>query len=121
MSTDYFERKLDEKNRLTIPAELRHEFADGEVVVTRGFDKYLHIYTKTVWDERVEPELKGSILDEKVADLNVRMRTGRVVSRMDSKQGRITLEQHLLDYAGIDKEVVVVRAGEYWRVTAKEL
>jgi DNA-binding transcriptional regulator/RsmH inhibitor MraZ len=38
---------------------------------------------------------------------------------MDAKQGRITLEQHLLDYAGISKEVEAVRAGKYWRLTAK--
>ena len=41
---DYFERALDSKNRLTIPAELRHEFEGGEVVITRGFGQYLHIY-----------------------------------------------------------------------------
>ena len=76
---DYFERKLDDKRRLTIPAELRHEFASG-VVITRGFQDYLHLYPKAVWDEDVEPELKGSILDEKVADLNVQFRMGRVES-----------------------------------------
>jgi MraZ protein len=118
MPTDYFERKLDEKNRLTIPAELQHEFEGGEVVVTRGFGKYLHIYTRTVWDEQVEPALKGDILDERIGDLNVKFRSGRSVSTMDSKQGRITLEQHLLDYAGIDKDIVAVRAGAYWRLTA---
>jgi DNA-binding transcriptional regulator/RsmH inhibitor MraZ len=39
---------------------------------------------------------------------------------MDQKQGRITLEQHLLDYAGITKSVIAVRAGRYWRLTASE-
>lgn len=118
-TTDYFERKLDDKRRLTVPAELRHEFAGGEVVVTRGFKNYLHLYTKKVWDEQVEPRLKGDILNEEVADLNVKFRTGKSVSHMDEKQGRITLEQHLLDYAGIERDVSVVRAGDYWRITAK--
>ena len=40
---DYFERKLDDKRRLSMPAELRSEFKSG-VVVTRGFKKYLHLY-----------------------------------------------------------------------------
>ena len=35
---------------------------------------------------------------------------------LDQKQGRVTLEQHLLDYANIEKEVVAVRAGAYWRI-----
>ena len=117
---DFFERKLDDKNRLTIPAEVRHEFEGGKVVITRGFAKYLHLYTEKVWNEDMEAALKGDILDERTADLNVKFRSGKSTSGMDSKQGRITLEQHLLDYAGIGKEVIAVRAGKYWRLTAKE-
>jgi MraZ protein len=112
---DYFVRKLDDKRRLTIPAELRAEFASG-VVVTQGFQQYLHLYPKVVWDEDVEPELKGNILDEQTADLNVRFRMGRVETSIDEKQGRITLEQHHLEYAGINKDIVAVRAGRYWRL-----
>ncbi len=112
---DYFERKLDDKRRLTIPTELRGEFATG-VVLTRGFGKYLHLYPQTVWDREVEPALSGNILDEKVADLNVRFRRGKTGAELDQKQGRVTIEQHLLDYAGIDREVVAVRAGAYWRL-----
>ena len=112
---DYFERKLDDKRRLTIPAELRHEFATG-VVITRGFGKYLHLYPKSVWDKQVEPRLEGDFLDERIADLNVRFRMGKVETELDGKQGRITLEQHLLDYAGISKDIVAVGVGPYWRL-----
>jgi MraZ protein len=117
-SVDYFERKLDDKRRLTIPSELRSEL-EGTVVVTRGFGKYLHLYSQSVWQLEVEPKLRGDILDERTADLNVQFRMGKIESSLDEKQGRITLEQHLLDYAGIDKDVVAVRAGNYWRVMAK--
>jgi MraZ protein len=115
---DYFERKLDDKRRLTIPAELRAEFAGG-VVITPGFKKYLHLYQKNVWDQQMEPALKGNILDEQIADLNVQFRTGKVEAEIDAKQGRIPLPQHLLDLAGIDREVVAVRVGSYWRLSAK--
>ena len=113
---DFFERKLDDKNRLTIPAELRHEFEGGKVVITRGFANYLHLYTEKVWNEQMEPALKGSILDERTADLNVQFRMGKSTALLDAKQGRVTLDQHHLDYAGITKEVVAVRAGNYWRL-----
>jgi DNA-binding transcriptional regulator/RsmH inhibitor MraZ len=117
-TVDYFERKLDDKHRLTIPAELRSEFKSG-VVVTRGFGPYLHLYSKLVWDKKMEPELRGHILDEKVADLNVKFRTGKAESTLDGKQGRITLELHHIEYAAIKKQVEAVRAGEYWRLAAK--
>src|SRR5690606_37483694 len=114
---DYFERKLDDKRRLTIPSELPAEFASG-VVITRGFKQYLHIYPKSVWDELVEPKLQGNILDEQIADLNVQFRMGKTESAIDAKKGRVTIEQHLLDYAGITRSVTAVRVGKYWRITA---
>ena len=119
-TVDYFQRKLDDKRRLTIPAELRAEFASG-VVITRGFKRYLHIYPKSVWDNDVEPLLSGNILDEQTADLNVQFRTGKTEGSMDDKQGRLSLEQHLLDYAGIAKGVVAVRVGKYWRLLKEEI
>lgn len=114
-SVDYFERKLDDKRRLTIPSELRDEFSSG-VVLTRGFGDYLHMYPQATWDNSVEPELVGNILDERVADVNVRFRRGKTAASLDVKQGRVTIEQHLLDFAGIDRELIAVRAGAYWRV-----
>jgi len=116
---DYFERRLDDKNRLTLPPELRDSLT--EVVIARGFGQYLHMYPKTVWDKDIEQALVGDILDEKIADLNVQFRMGKIDVRPDSKQGRITLEQHLLDYAGIDRDLVVVRAGKYWRIMSKKM
>lgn len=115
---DYFERKLDDKNRLTIPPELRDEFANG-VVLTRGFDRYLHLYPLEVWETKVEPTLNGDILDERIADLNVTFRMGKVETALDDKQGRVRLDNHLLAYGGIDKDVVAVRVGSYWRLMAK--
>lgn len=116
---DFFQRKLDNKRRLTIPTELRDEF-EGGAVLTRGFGKYLHLYPKGVWENLVEPRLEGDILDERTADLNVQFRMGKTEQSLDDKQGRITVEQHLLDYAGITKEVSAVSVGKYWRLMAAE-
>lgn len=116
---DYFQRKLDNKRRLTIPTELRDKFASG-AVITRGFGKYLHLYPKDVWDNLVEPRLEGDVLDEHIADLNVQFRMGKIDMKLDGKQGRITLEQHLLDYAGIKREVTAIGVGRYWRIMAVE-
>lgn len=113
---DYFERKLDDKRRLTIPTELRDKFASG-AVITRGFKKYLHLYPKDVWENLVEPRLKGDLLDERIADMNVQFRMGKTDVSLDGKQGRVMIEQHLLDYAGINREVKAISVGgQYWRI-----
>jgi MraZ protein len=114
---DYFERKLDDKHRLTIPTELRNEFASG-VVLTRGFGDYLHLYSRETWERMVEPALAGNVLDEQTADLNVKFRMGKTTAGLDQKQGRVLIEQHLLDYARIERGVTAVRAGAYWRLMA---
>ncbi len=116
--TDYFERKLDDKNRLTIPAEIQKELG-SQVVITRGFGKYLHLYSKKIWDAEMEKALSGDILDEHIADLNVKFRTGKITAQLDAKQGRITLENHHITWAGIKKSVIVVRVGKYWRISAR--
>lgn len=118
-TVDYFERKLDDKRRLTIPPELRDMFTDG-VVITRGFGSYLHLYPKAVWDQLVEPKLDGDILDERIADLNVQFRMGKLETKLDGKQGRVTIEQHLLDFANINRDIVAVGVGRYWRLIAAE-
>ena len=102
-----------------MPAELRSEFASG-VVLTRGFGNYLHLYPQQVWDREVESALGGNILDERVADLNVKFRRGKTASALDQKQGRVMIDQHLLDFAGITKDVVAVRAGAYFRLMAAD-
>lgn len=117
---DYFQRKLDDKRRLTIPPELRDKFASG-AVITRGFDKYLHLYPKDVWENLVEPKLEGDVLDQRIADLNIQFRMGKTEQSLDGKQGRVTIEQHLLDFAGIDREIAAVGVGnKYWRIMAVE-
>jgi DNA-binding transcriptional regulator/RsmH inhibitor MraZ len=45
---------------------------------------------------------------------------GKIELEPDGKQGRITLEQHLLDYAGITRDVIAVGVGQYWRIIAAE-
>ena len=114
---DYFTRKLDDKNRLTIPVELREEFESG-VVITKGFGDYLHLYPKDVWTAKIEPELEGSLLDEKVANIAVRFRTGKTEAELDQKQGRVTLKQSQLDFAHITRDLEAIRVGSYFRIVA---
>ena len=55
----YFRRKLDDKNRLTIPAELRGEFKTGKIIITKGFQDYLHLYSEKVWEAQFQAATKG--------------------------------------------------------------
>lgn len=118
-----FERKLDDKKRLTIPVEVRAEFKSGHIVLTKGFDNTLALYSKQYWEEVIEPALAGEFRDVESFRLNRQIQSGQSITHMDAKQGRITIEQRFLDYAGITKNVNAFRvktAGErsYWAIEA---
>lgn len=118
--TDYFERKLDDKRRLTMPSEIRAEFSSG-IVITRGFGKYLHIYPKTMWDRDVEKFANNIAWDDDLAANKIaKFRIGKSETGLDGKQGRITFEKQQLDYAGISRDIVAVRIGEYWRIMSPD-
>jgi MraZ protein len=120
---DYFQHKLDDKNRLTLPAELHREFENGEVILAQGYDSTIFLYPQNLWNNAVEKALAGEVIDEENFRRNRQLRRGKVSVKMDQKQGRITLPQHLLDYAGIKREAVATRiasaAGSYWALEAK--
>jgi len=122
----YFRRKLDDKNRLTIPAELHAEFKTGKIIITKGFQDYLHLYSEKVWDAQFQAATKGRggdampiLFDETLADQADALLEGMSETAMDKKQGRITIDSELLQYAGFDKnrEVVATKlVGDYWRL-----
>jgi division/cell wall cluster transcriptional repressor MraZ len=118
-----FERKLDDKKRLTIPVELRSEFAKGYIVLTKGYDNTLALYSQGYWEQVIEPALEGDFRDVESFRLNRQIQSGQSITNMDAKQGRITIEQRFLDYANIKKGINAFRvktAGgrSYWAIEA---
>jgi MraZ protein len=116
-----FERKLDEKNRLTIPVELRDEFKGGYIVLTKGYDNTLALYSQKYWEQVIEPALEGDFRDVESFRLNRQIQSGQSVMQMDAKQGRVTIEQRFKEYAGITKGINAFRvktAGNksYWAI-----
>jgi DNA-binding transcriptional regulator/RsmH inhibitor MraZ len=120
-----FERELDDKNRLTLPAEIRHEFEGGKIILTKGFDNTLALYSQEFWQAVVEPTLEGEFGDETSFALNRRLQSGQSVVRLDPKRGRVTLERRFMRHAGIGKYVSAFRVKtkggrSYWGLEAAE-
>ncbi len=103
---------IDDKARINIPAKFRSSLKN-QVVVTRGLDNSLVLYTLDEWKK----------LAEKLASLPISTANTRAFSRlmlagaMDceiDKQGRIVLPGYLKQYAKIGKKLVF--AGMYSRI-----
>jgi len=127
MLLGHFDHTIDDKNRLTLPAKFRDDFADG-AYVTPGLDGCLDVYSAAEFERRAQ----------RVRSLDPLSRESRLMQRYffasasadaPDKQGRIMLPSALLDAAKLAREVVV--AGVYdhveiwdratWRAQLQEM
>lgn len=101
-----FEQRIDEKNRVTIPARLRDHFADG-VFVTRGLDRCLSVFTRDGWEAFVASQTgRLDPFSREARQLQRYLYGGAVEAEMD-RQGRVALPAPLLQHAELDRDIVV--------------
>ena len=104
--------KLDDKNRLFVPAKLRAELGE-EFVVTLGVNcgcRCLTVYTAADWQTLSDNYNNLPISQRGAATSLIFMNANACTP---DRQFRFTLTQFLLDYAGIGRDVVIVgRAGQ---------
>lgn len=107
--------RLDEKNRLVLPAKWRNELAEG-LVITRGQMNCVYVFPNDEFARMSETLRQASITNRRAQDY-ARVFYGSAVDQAPDKQGRITVPGSLRTYAGLDKECVVVGANtraEVW-------
>jgi MraZ protein len=109
---------IDDKGRLTIPAKFREELAGG-AVVTRGFEKYLMIYTAQAFQRLTNRAKTFSPTDPDNRALLRFAFSGASESTLD-KQGRLHIPPFLRTYASLNGECVVVGVGDYVEVWNRE-
>lgn len=106
-----FTHTIDDKGRVTIPAKFRGELAAG-LVVTRGFDRNLMVFTLSEWEELARKISERPLSDESVRAFRRRVFSGAVDLTPD-RQGRIVLPPYLRDFARIEDEVVIAGMFNY--------
>ena len=111
--------KLDDKGRVILPAKFREELAGG-IVVTRGQARCLYVFSTAEFEE-VHNRIRQAPLSNKQARDFMRMFLSGASAETPDGQNRITLPQHLRQYAGLNKELVVTGVGahaEIWDAEA---
>ena len=104
-----FDCKLDDRNRLIIPANLLKQLPGAEeegFVINRGFEKHLVLYTKKQWDAIIE-DLGNLNQYEKKARQFLRYFTRGATFLKIDKSFRVVLPQVLMNYAHIGSEVII--------------
>lgn len=114
-----FSPKLDEKGRVILPAKFRDELGEG-VVITRGQEHCLYVFSEREFGELHERVRQAPITSKQSRDF-MRVFLSGAHAEVPDKQHRVTIPAALRDYAGLDRELVVIGAGsraEIWNAEA---
>jgi MraZ protein len=114
-----FSPKLDEKGRLILPAKFREELSRG-LVVTRGQERCLYVFGRDEF-ETMHERIRNAPITSKLSRDYLRVFLSGAHDETPDKQHRITLPAALRDYAGLDRDLVVIGAGtraEIWNASA---
>lgn len=108
--TGEYKHSIDAKKRLFIPAKQREELGPTFIIVRDIRGPRLKIYSNEGWEAYIAP-IKQQ--ERKLAEATLRfLHRDAVVAEPDA-QGRVVLTPALLEYAGIEKEAVIIGCGEY--------
>ena len=112
-----FEHALDAKHRLTVPAKFRAALASGVVLAaspetTSSAPRSIAIWTPETYDAYTTAALAGlSPISPKARDLKRFFFNYSHDTELDSAN-RVMIPPMLMEYAGLDKDVVVTGSGE---------
>ena len=113
-----YNHTIDAKGRLIIPSKFREVLGDG-FVVTKGLDGCLFVYDNAEWTA-FEEKLKALPLMNKESRKFVRFFLAGAAEVEVDKQGRILIPSVLREFAGLDKDVVLVGVASRIEIWSKE-
>jgi len=114
--TGDFACALDDKGRIVLPAKVRAELAENQLVVTKSVEPCLWVFTMEEW-KTVSSDImsRASLWDEESRSL-VRWVVSPAQTIEIDRTGRIVIPQSLREYAGLSKEARLL-----WMMSSMEL
>ena len=100
-----YKHSIDAKGRLAMPAKLRDELGE-RFTVTKGLDGCLAVYPEKEW-EALEDHIRGLGNGEKARRVKRYYFANAYDAQLDA-QGRILIPAGLREFAGLQKDVVVI-------------
>lgn len=99
-----YSHTIDDKKRLSLPGKWKSVFGK-KVVMTRGLDTCVFIYTTKEWTKIAEKLATTSMGSKDARDLNRFFLSGATEIDIDSA-GRILIPDYLKDFANLEKDII---------------
>ncbi|MBE0641194.1 MAG: division/cell wall cluster transcriptional repressor MraZ [Bacteroidales bacterium] len=118
-----YECRMDAKGRIVLPSGLKKQVpveADDRFVINRGFEKCLVLYPLNVWNRISEEINRLNPYVKKNREFVRYFYRGATELRLDGTH-RLLFPKALMEYAEIDKDVVLFAHGDRIEVWNKQL
>ena len=113
--------KIDEKGRVKLPSALILQLGSADnnsLVINRGYEQHLNLYPNNFWEQRTAEFSR--LKDYRESDRKFLRYFYRGAQRVEiDKSDRILINKSLLNYAKIDREIVLLAINqliEVWSV-----
>lgn len=113
-----YRHNTDNKGRIIIPARFRDDLGES-VVLTRGLDGCITVYTLAKWDKVLEG-LRVLPTTKKESRMYIHMLTAKAAECEFDAQGRVLLPQSLIQEAAIEKECVVIGVVDHVEIWSRQ-
>ena len=114
---------LDDKGRLMVPRQFRELMAvddrESSWYMTRGFDGAIFVFPLGVWNKLKDLGSGHSLLEPRMLDFR-RMFVGSATRVKLDKASRFGVPALLREYAGLEKEGVLVGVDDHLELWSKE-
>lgn len=107
---------LDAKNRLFIPSKHREVLGENFLITRRVGETCLAVYSAEEWEKFSE---KLTRYPDSVVNKLKRFLYSKTIMATPDSQGRVMLTPALIEYAGIDKNVVIIGCGDHAQIWAE--
>ncbi len=106
--------RLDDKGRLVLPAKFRDDLADG-LVMAKGQEHAIEVWPAADFTAHAQRLNEASRTDARVR-AHLRVLFSGASDEVPDKQGRVTIPAALREYAGLDRDVVVIGQGQTFEI-----
>lgn len=117
-----YECKIDAKGRMRMPSGLIAQLGGAEgltFVINRGFETCLMLYPEGVWEKITNEINQLNLYNKKNRDFVRYFYRGAQKVAMDSAD-RILVSKRLLEYAGVEKDVILSAYNDRIEIWAKQ-
>jgi len=115
-----YPRQLDDRGRFILPAKVREKLSGTVYVAPSPIDKCLNLYPEDEWEIIAKKVSELPTVTSPGAAALQRRLFGKAMACEIDRQGRIPLNEDLLKYAGMTKDIVLVGVNSKFEIWDSE-